>query len=215
MLHTVCTHVCTCTSNCNLVCFMPLTQPLQVLHLGLSTEASREPHRIQHPPGQGHTSCVRYPPPSVPYQEQEAAEGHAEVRRKGFQRYQIKFNSSPLSVVLSIPPSRVLSALAFWSPVFGEADYLPHLAFPFAKLFQNNRLLAFEMLATILSKCQTTLVVLSDQVLPSTAVAFEQALRMYVQICIQHWPQISLSFLLLSMHVLLHYMYSSLCLFPS
>ena len=157
---------------------MPLTQPLQVLHLGLSTEAAREPYCIQHPPGQGHTSCVRYPPPSVPYQEQEAAEGHAEVRRKGFQRYQIKFNSSPLSVVLSIPPSRVLSALAFWSPVFGEADYLPHLAFPFAKLFQNNRLLAFEMLATILSKCQTTLVVLSDQVLPSTAVAFEQALCM-------------------------------------
>ena len=58
--------------------------------------------------------------------------------------------------------------------MFGEADYLPHLAFPFAKLFQNNRLLAFEMLATILSKCRTTLVVLFDQVLPSTAVALSR-----------------------------------------
>ena len=107
------------------------------------------------------------------------------MRRKGFQRHQIKCNSSPLSVVLSIPTStsRVLSALAFWSPVFGEADYLPHLAFPFAKLFQNNRLLAFEMLATILSKCRTTLVVLFDQVLPSTAVALEQALPAYVCMC--------------------------------
>ena len=57
------------------------------------------------------------------------------------------------SSVVPPPPLRVLSALAFWSPVFGEVDYLPHMAFPFAKLFQNNRLLAFEMLATVLSKC--------------------------------------------------------------
>ena len=33
---------------------------------------------------------------------------------------------------------RTLSALAHWSPVFAETDYLPLLIFPFVKLFQNN-----------------------------------------------------------------------------
>ena len=47
---------------------------------------------------------------------------------------------------------RVLSALAHWSPLFGETDYLPMLAFPFVKLFQNNQLLAFEIIATLLSE---------------------------------------------------------------
>ena len=50
---------------------------------------------------------------------------------------------------------RALSALAFWAPIFGEVDYLSHLAFPFAKLFQNNRLLTFEVLATLMSECST------------------------------------------------------------
>ena len=45
---------------------------------------------------------------------------------------------------------RVLSALAFWSPLFAECDFLPLLAFPFIKVFQNNHLLAFEMVASIL-----------------------------------------------------------------
>lgn len=48
--------------------------------------------------------------------------------------------------------SRVLSALAHWSPIFGETSYLPLLAFPFVKLFQNNQLVCFEIVATILSK---------------------------------------------------------------
>ncbi len=46
---------------------------------------------------------------------------------------------------------RALSALAHWSSIFGETDYLPGLVFPFVKLFQNNQLVTFEMLATILS----------------------------------------------------------------
>uniref|UniRef100_H3DP21 TBC1 domain family member 31 n=1 Tax=Tetraodon nigroviridis TaxID=99883 RepID=H3DP21_TETNG len=45
---------------------------------------------------------------------------------------------------------RVLSALAHWAAVFGEVDYLPLVAFPFVKLFQNNPLLCFEMLATVI-----------------------------------------------------------------
>ncbi|XP_071502457.1 TBC1 domain family member 31-like [Diadema antillarum] len=45
---------------------------------------------------------------------------------------------------------RTLSGLAHWSAIFGEMDYLPLLAFPFIKLFQNNQLVCFEVIATIL-----------------------------------------------------------------
>ena len=55
-------------------------------------------------------------------------------------------------IPLSSPPLRALSALAHWSPVFGETGYLPGLVFPFIKLFQNNQLVTFELLATILSE---------------------------------------------------------------
>ncbi|XP_033096364.1 TBC1 domain family member 31-like isoform X1 [Anneissia japonica] len=45
---------------------------------------------------------------------------------------------------------RTLSALAHWSVIFGETNYLPVLAFPFIKLFQNNQLVCFEIIATVL-----------------------------------------------------------------
>ncbi|KAI5620588.1 TBC1 domain family member 31, partial [Silurus asotus] len=45
---------------------------------------------------------------------------------------------------------RVLSSLAHWSAIFGEAEYLPLLAFPFVKLFQNNPLICFEVVATVI-----------------------------------------------------------------
>ena len=47
-----------------------------------------------------------------------------------------------------------MSALAHWAAIFGEVDYLALLSFPFVKLFQNNQLICFEMIATILSKPQ-------------------------------------------------------------
>jgi len=47
---------------------------------------------------------------------------------------------------------RVLSSLAHWSPIFGETEYLPLLTFPFVKLFQNNQLVCFEVISTVLSK---------------------------------------------------------------
>lgn len=47
---------------------------------------------------------------------------------------------------------RILSAMAHWSPIFGETQYLPCLAFPFVKLFQNNHLVCFEILCSIMSK---------------------------------------------------------------
>eukprot|EP00794_Sanderia_malayensis_P018697 gene18697-20585_t len=50
---------------------------------------------------------------------------------------------------------RVLSALAYWSPIFGEADFLPMLAFPFVKLFPNNQLICFEIIAVVITNwCQ-------------------------------------------------------------
>ncbi|XP_072266781.1 TBC1 domain family member 31 isoform X2 [Pyxicephalus adspersus] len=50
---------------------------------------------------------------------------------------------------------RTLSALAHWSAIFGETKYLPLLAFPFVKLFQNNQLICFEVVATVVTNwCQ-------------------------------------------------------------
>ncbi|XP_028919506.1 TBC1 domain family member 31 isoform X1 [Ornithorhynchus anatinus] len=50
---------------------------------------------------------------------------------------------------------RTLSALAHWSSIFGDTPYLPLLAFPFVKLFQNNHLVCFEVVATlIVNWCQ-------------------------------------------------------------
>ncbi|XP_036120050.1 TBC1 domain family member 31 isoform X1 [Molossus molossus] len=50
---------------------------------------------------------------------------------------------------------RTLSALAHWSAIFGDTPYLPLLAFPFVKLFQNNQLICFEVVATlIINWCQ-------------------------------------------------------------
>ncbi|XP_076826791.1 TBC1 domain family member 31 isoform X2 [Brachyhypopomus gauderio] len=45
---------------------------------------------------------------------------------------------------------RVLSALAHWSAIFGETEYLPLLVFPFVKLFPNNPLVCFEVVASVL-----------------------------------------------------------------
>ncbi|XP_075560705.1 TBC1 domain family member 31 isoform X1 [Pelecanus crispus] len=44
---------------------------------------------------------------------------------------------------------RTLSALAHWSAIFAETPYIPLLAFPFVKLFQNNQLICFEVVATV------------------------------------------------------------------
>ncbi|XP_073446398.1 TBC1 domain family member 31 [Dendrobates tinctorius] len=50
---------------------------------------------------------------------------------------------------------RTLSTLAHWSAIFGETKYLPLLAFPFVKLFQNNQLICFEVVATVITNwCQ-------------------------------------------------------------
>ncbi|KAM6373575.1 TBC1 domain family member 31 isoform 4-T5 [Alca torda] len=60
---------------------------------------------------------------------------------KGFGEYPAKY--------------RTLSALAHWSAIFAETPYIPLLAFPFVKLFQNNQLICFEVVATVVvNLCQ-------------------------------------------------------------
>ncbi|XP_062347422.1 TBC1 domain family member 31 isoform X5 [Cinclus cinclus] len=54
---------------------------------------------------------------------------------KGFGEYPAKY--------------RTLSCLAHWSAIFAETRYMPLLAFPFVKLFQNNQLICFEVVATV------------------------------------------------------------------
>lgn len=50
---------------------------------------------------------------------------------------------------------RTLSALAHWSAIFSDTPYIPLLAFPFVKLFQNNQLICFEVVATLITNwCQ-------------------------------------------------------------
>lgn len=54
-------------------------------------------------------------------------------------------------IIWSFPSlCRVLSALAHWAAIFGEVEYLPLVAFPFVKLFQNNPMLCFEVVATVI-----------------------------------------------------------------
>lgn len=43
---------------------------------------------------------------------------------------------------------RVLSSLAYWSPIFGEAEYLPEIVFPFVKVCTGDDLTCFELITT-------------------------------------------------------------------
>jgi hypothetical protein len=45
---------------------------------------------------------------------------------------------------------RVLSAIAHWSPAFGEVEYLPAFVFPFVKVCEHNDLMAFEVVLSVL-----------------------------------------------------------------
>ncbi|KAL2919956.1 hypothetical protein HK105_200022 [Polyrhizophydium stewartii] len=50
---------------------------------------------------------------------------------------------------------RVLSCLAFWSPIFENLEYLPSMVFPFVMLFSNDMFSGFEVAMTvIINWCQ-------------------------------------------------------------
>ena len=50
--------------------------------------------------------------------------------------------------------------MAHWSSIFSISDFLPMLAFPFVKMFQNNHLVAFEVIASFVRKFLLILAVL-------------------------------------------------------
>lgn len=45
---------------------------------------------------------------------------------------------------------RIVSALAHWSPVLARCDFIANFVFPFLKVYENNALLCFEAVATIM-----------------------------------------------------------------
>jgi hypothetical protein len=45
---------------------------------------------------------------------------------------------------------RILSCLAFWSPIFEDLEYLPSLVFPFVKVFWNDLFSCLEVVMTVL-----------------------------------------------------------------
>lgn len=50
---------------------------------------------------------------------------------------------------------RIVSCLAHWSNIFGHCDFIPNFVFPFLKVFENDTLMCFETIATIiLNQCQ-------------------------------------------------------------
>lgn len=44
---------------------------------------------------------------------------------------------------------RLLSALTYWNPLFGEVEFLPKLALPFVRLVQSDDLFAFELVLSL------------------------------------------------------------------
>ncbi|KAH7492564.1 TBC1 domain family member 31 [Phytophthora ramorum] len=45
---------------------------------------------------------------------------------------------------------RILSAIVYWCPAFGEASYLPAVVYPFVKIFRENDLAAFEASVSVM-----------------------------------------------------------------
>lgn len=46
---------------------------------------------------------------------------------------------------------RLVSALAYWSPIFAELNYLPALVFPVVKLIEHDATTRFEVAVMLLS----------------------------------------------------------------
>ena len=44
---------------------------------------------------------------------------------------------------------RMMSALAHWSPVFAEVDFMPRLVLPFIRLISNDDLFVFELVVSL------------------------------------------------------------------
>ncbi|GAB1299377.1 TBC1 domain family member 31 [Apodemus speciosus] len=98
---------------------------------------------------------------SLENKENELSEGlnkkRLQILLKGYGEYPTKYRMFIWRSLLQLPENhtafilqRTLSALAHWSAIFSDMPYLPLLAFPFVKLFQNNQLICFEVVATLI-----------------------------------------------------------------
>lgn len=52
---------------------------------------------------------------------------------------------------MSAAMERILSCLAFWSPIFENLEYLPSMIFPFVKLFIGDMFSGLEVIMTVVS----------------------------------------------------------------
>ncbi|KAI8810836.1 hypothetical protein BJ742DRAFT_675406 [Cladochytrium replicatum] len=65
------------------------------------------------------------------------------------QKYPLKSDRTARTV------ERILSALAFWSPIFEHLEYLPGMIFPFVQVFQGDTYSCFEcVMAFLMNWCQ-------------------------------------------------------------
>lgn len=60
---------------------------------------------------------------------------------------------------------RLLNNLVTWCPFFAHVRYLPVFVFPFVKIFQNEPVLCFEALCTILGKSASFVKIYELQIL--------------------------------------------------
>lgn len=81
---------------------------------------------------------------------------HALLAKGTHNAYKLLHQEYPLKSRKSLRIfQRNLSALAHWAPIFGELDYLPRLAFPIIKYFENAPIVSFEIIATVVTNwCQ-------------------------------------------------------------
>ncbi|KAH8370032.1 hypothetical protein KR093_001977, partial [Drosophila rubida] len=70
--------------------------------------------------------------------------GEPPIVRQNARGLRIKSDAQRRAVI------RVWSCLAHWCKVFGYAEFMPHLVFPFAKHLMKNGLVVFELMATLL-----------------------------------------------------------------
>lgn len=67
--------------------------------------------------------------------------------------YDHKFAELEVRTVRSL--KKIVSCLAYWSTVFAQCDFIPYFVWPFARIYQNDSLTCFEIVATILlNHCQ-------------------------------------------------------------
>ncbi|KAG5185634.1 hypothetical protein JKP88DRAFT_162613 [Tribonema minus] len=96
---------------------------------------------------------------------------HAAAARHIAQRFPLRSRRDAAKL------TALASALAHWSPVFGEAENVPAVVFPFLRAFRGNDLAAFECAMTVLTWWGRAWLVTFPQPPVPVLVGIEAALR--------------------------------------